>query len=133
MDRLTEGGGQQCSVLFMSLPGPPEVEHVLKAADGVLEGARKGTVVFDLSSSSPAVVRRLAQEALERGVTLLDSPVSGGVSGAEKATLAVMVGGDRAAFDAHRELLGAIGANVFHLGDPVWGCVVKLMNNLIAL
>jgi 3-hydroxyisobutyrate dehydrogenase-like beta-hydroxyacid dehydrogenase len=66
-------------------------------------------------------------------VTVLDAPVSGGVSGAEAGTLAVMVGGDRAAFDAHRPLLDAIGANVFHLGDVGAGSVAKLMNNMIAL
>jgi 3-hydroxyisobutyrate dehydrogenase-like beta-hydroxyacid dehydrogenase len=78
-------------------------------------------------------VRRLAALAADHGVTLLDAPVSGGVGGAEKGTLAVMVGGERAAFEAHRELLGAIGANVFHLGPVGAGSVVKLMNNLIAL
>lgn len=125
--------GEQCEVLFTSLPGPPEVEQVLLAEDGVLAGARPGTVIFDLSSNAPSVVRALAAKARAQGVTLLDSPVSGGVTGADKATLAVMVGGDRAAFDEHRPLLDAIGANVFHLGDVGAGAVVKLMNNLIAM
>jgi len=124
---------EQCRVLFMSLPGPPEVESVMTGPDGVLEGAGPGTVVFDLSSNSPTGIRALAARARERGVTLLDSPVSGGVGGAEKATLAVMVGGHKPAFDAHRNLLEAIGTNVFYLGDVGAGCTVKLMNNLLAL
>lgn len=120
-------------VLFTSLPGPAEVEHVLTAAAGILAGARRGLVYFDLSTNAPSVARRLAAVAAEHGVTYLDAPVSGGVSGAEQATLAVMVGGDRGAFDAHRPLLEAIGANVFHLGEVGAGCTAKLVNNLIAL
>jgi 3-hydroxyisobutyrate dehydrogenase len=124
---------EQCNVLFSSLPGPPEIQRVVLGADGVLEGARPGTVHFDLSSNSPVMARALAAEALARGVTMLDSPVSGGVGGAERATLAVMVGGDREAFEKHRGLLEAIGSNVFYLGESGSGSVVKLMNNLIAL
>jgi 3-hydroxyisobutyrate dehydrogenase-like beta-hydroxyacid dehydrogenase len=120
-------------VLFTSLPGPPEVEQVLSGRDGILSGARQGTVYFDLSSNLPSVARRLAAVAADRGVTYLDSPVSGGVSGAEQATLAVMVGGDRAAFDTYKPLLEAIGKNVFHLGDVGAGCTAKLVNNLIGL
>ena len=124
---------EQCAVLFTSLPGPPEVEQVVFGADGIVAGASPGTVLFDLSSNSPRVIRSIAARAQDHGITILDAPVSGGVSGAEKATLAVMVGGDRAAFDAHRPLLEAIGQNVFHLGDVGSGSITKLMNNLIAL
>jgi 3-hydroxyisobutyrate dehydrogenase-like beta-hydroxyacid dehydrogenase len=124
---------EQCRVIFTSLPGPPEVERVVLGPDGVLAGAAHGSVLFDLSSNAPPVIRRIAAQAADHGVTVLDAPVSGGVSGAEKATLAVMVGGERTAFEAHRELLGAIGANVFHLGPVGNGSIVKLMNNLIAL
>ena len=120
-------------VIFTSLPGPVEVEHVLTAADGILAGARPGAVYFDLSTNAPSVARRLARVAAERGVTYLDAPVSGGVQGAEQATLAVMVGGDRGAFDAHRPLLEVIGKNVFHLGDVGAGCTAKLVNNLVGL
>lgn len=121
------------AVVFTSLPGPVEVERVLTGPDGILAGARPGTVYFDLSTNAPSVARRLAAVAAARGVTYLDAPVSGGVSGAEQATLAVMVGGDREAFAAHRHLLEAIGANVFHLGDVGAGCTAKLVNNLIGL
>ena len=120
-------------VIFTSLPGPVEVEHVLTAADGILAGAQPGAVYFDLSTNAPSVARRLARVAAERGVTYLDAPVSGGVHGAEQATLAVMVGGDRRAFEAHRPLLEVIGKNVFHLGDVGAGCTAKLVNNLVGL
>lgn len=124
---------ERATVVFTSLPGPVEVEQVMLGKDGVIEGARPGTVVFDLSSNAPPAIRSVAARARERGVTVLDSPVSGGTSGAEKATLSVMVGGDRDAFERHRALLDAIGAHVFHLGDVGAGSVAKLMNNLIAL
>ena len=124
---------EQCGVVFTSLPGPPEVEAVALGPEGIFAGARPGTVLFDLSSNAPPVIRAIAERGCERGITVLDAPVSGGVSGAEKGTLAVMVGGDRAAFETHRALLDAIGANVFHLGDVGAGSAVKLMNNLIAL
>lgn len=123
----------QTGVIFTSLPGPAEVETVLTGPGGILAGAQPGTVYFDLSTNAPSAARRLAALAAEHGVTYLDAPVSGGVSGAEQATLAVIVGGDRATFDAHRPLLEAIGANVFHLGEVGAGCTAKLVNNLIAL
>lgn len=123
----------QTGVIFTSLPGPAEVETVLTGVEGILVGAQPGTVYFDLSTNAPAVARRLAAVARERDVTYLDAPVSGGVSGAEKATLAVMVGGDRAAFESHRPLLETIGANVFHLGNVGAGCTAKLANNLVSL
>lgn len=120
-------------LIFTSLPGPVEIERVLTGADGILTGARQGSVYFDLSTNLPSVARRLAAVATAQGLTYLDAPVSGGVVGAEKATLAVMVGGDRAAFDTYRPVLEAIGENIFHLGDVGAGCAAKLANNLIAL
>ncbi|HZU76220.1 MAG TPA: NAD(P)-dependent oxidoreductase [Dehalococcoidia bacterium] len=124
---------ERCELIFLSLPGPPEVRQVVLGEDGVLPAARPGTVIFDLSSNAPETVRDLARRASERDVTFLDSPVSGGTVGAERGTLAVMVGGDRAAFEAHRGALEAIGGNVFHLGDSGAGAIVKLMNNMLIL
>ncbi|MFN8556173.1 MAG: NAD(P)-dependent oxidoreductase [Dehalococcoidia bacterium] len=123
----------QSEVVLTSLPGPVEIEQALTGRDGILDGARQGLVYFDLSTNAPAVARRLALVAAERGVTYLDAPVSGGIPGAERATLAVMVGGDRAAFDAYRPVLDAIGSNVFHLGGVGNGCTAKLVNNLVSL
>ena len=120
-------------VVFTSLPGPVEIEQVLTSENGILAGARRGATYVDLSSNLPSTARRLAAVAASHGVAYLDSPVSGGVSGAEAATLAVMVGGDRQAFETCRPLLESIGSNVFHLGDVGAGCVAKLVNNLIGL
>ncbi len=119
--------------VFTSLPVPRDVEAVVLGEDGVLEGASSGSVVFDLSTNSPTVVRSLSQTCAERGVTLLDSPVSGGVYGAAAGTLAVMVGGDRETFERFEPVLGAIGSHVVYCGPVGNGSVCKICNNLLSM
>jgi 3-hydroxyisobutyrate dehydrogenase len=89
-----------------------------------------GSVYIDLSSNSPTLVRRLHATFAERGIALLDAPVAGGVEGASAATLSVMVGGDRDAFDRVEPVLKAIGTKVFYCGASGNGAIVKLCNNL---
>jgi 3-hydroxyisobutyrate dehydrogenase-like beta-hydroxyacid dehydrogenase len=120
-------------VIFSSLPMPHHVESVVLGPGGIAASARPGTVYFDLSTSAPDLTQRLAETLADTGVTMLDAPVSGSPPGAEAGTLAVMVGGDEAAFDAHRPLLECFGANVVHLGPVGSGLVAKLTNNLIAM
>jgi 3-hydroxyisobutyrate dehydrogenase len=120
-------------VVFTSLPGPADVDAVVMAKAGILEGASPGLVHIDISSNSPSAVRRLAGIEAARGVVFLDAPVSGGVRGAEEATLAVMVGGDAAAFEQVRPLLSTFGKNVFHIGEVGSGTLVKLMNNILSV
>src|SRR4051794_17723566 len=108
--------GAQCDVVFTSLPGPPEVEGVALGDDGLLAGMRPGSVYMDLSTNSPTVVRRLHDQFAERGVHLLDAPVSGGASGAKTGKLALWVGGDEDVFNQHRHLLDAIGDQVMYVG-----------------
>jgi 3-hydroxyisobutyrate dehydrogenase-like beta-hydroxyacid dehydrogenase len=119
-------------VIMTSLPMPRDVEAVALGADGIFGHARQGTVYFDLSTNAPGVVRRIAAQLRTKGITMLDAPVSGGVAGAEKGTIAIMVGGDRAAFDAHLPLLRSFGANVIHMGDLGTGTIAKLVNNMMA-
>ena len=118
-------------VVFLSLPGPREVEAVLEGADGVFAAIAGGATIVDLSTNSPTVVRRLADEATMQGVDFLDAPVSGGVRGARKGTLAVMVGGDATTFERHRPLFESIGDKVFHVGGVGTGNVAKLVNNTL--
>jgi 3-hydroxyisobutyrate dehydrogenase len=122
----------QCDVVFLSLPMPKDVEAVVMGADGVAAGAKKGLIIVDLSTNAPAVVKRLEKELAAKGIVFLDSPVSGGVDGAEAATLAVMAGGDKAAFDKVKPMLECIGKNVFHLGAIGTGSVAKLCNNMVS-
>ena len=119
--------------VLTSLPVPRDVEAVIAGEDGVLEGAGSGTVIFDLSTNSPTVVRNLHQVCAASGVTLLDSPVSGGTYGAAAGTLAVMVGGDRATFDRFESTLVAIGTHVVYCGDIGAGSVCKICNNLVSM
>ncbi len=123
----------QSEVVLTSLPGPPEVTAVLRGASGILEGAEPGLVCFDLSTNLPTTVKILAERAAEHGVTFLDSPVSNGVQGAIDATLAVMVGGDEAAFEKYKPVLECIGSNVFHMGELGMGALTKIINNMVGI
>ena len=116
-------------VVFTSLPGPPEVTAVATGANGLIHAMRPGTALFDLSTNSPAVVRRLHAEFAKRGVGVLDAPVSGGPSGAKSRKLAIWVGGDRALFDKHRPLLEAMGDQPYYVGPIGAGAVAKLVHN----
>jgi 3-hydroxyisobutyrate dehydrogenase-like beta-hydroxyacid dehydrogenase len=123
----------RCRIAMTSLPGPAEVEAVVRGEDGILAGARTGDVHVDLSTSSWAMVRRLAELEAHAGVSLLDAPVSGGAAGAAQGTLTVMASGERAAFERVEPALRALGKHVFHLGESGAGTLVKLANNAIFL
>jgi len=118
--------------VFLSLPMPADVERVVLSENGVLTAMKSGGIIVDMSTNSPTVVRSLAEKTQAKGVTFIDAPVSGGVRGARNATLAIMAGGDKAAYDKCEPLLKAMGANVFYCGDIGAGNVVKLVNNMLA-
>jgi 3-hydroxyisobutyrate dehydrogenase len=123
---------KQGDLVVTMLPSSSHVETVYLGAGGVLEGAAKGRLCVDMSTIEPAVSRRVAERLRERGVRFIDAPVSGGVVGAEKATLAIMVGGEEADLEHARPALAAMGANIIHVGPVGSGEVAKLCNNLIA-
>jgi 3-hydroxyisobutyrate dehydrogenase len=116
-------------VILTSLPGPPEVEAVALGKDGLLEGMRPGGAYFDLSTNSPATVRRIQAAFAARGCHMLDAPVSGGPRGAETGKLALWVGGDEAIFTKHRALLDAMGDQARYIGPIGAGSVAKLVHN----
>jgi len=115
--------------VFTSLPGPADVEAVALGADGLIHGMRKDAAYFDLSTNSPAVVRRLHAAFKEKGLCLLDAPVSGGPKGARTRKLALWVGGDRAVFDRFKPVLDAIGDQPYYVGPIGAGSVAKLVHN----
>ena len=123
---------QACNIVFSSLPGPREIEQVALGANGIIAAARPGLIFVDLSTNSPTVAKRVCAALAAQGVTMLDAPVSGGVAGAERGSLAVMVSGDAQAFDTCKPLLQHIGAHIFHVGEIGSGSVAKLVNNLLA-
>ncbi len=117
---------RQSEVVFTSLPGPPEAEAV---GAELLEGMRPDAAWFDLSTNSPTVARRIHARFAERGIAMLDAPVSGGPRGAKSRKLALLVGGERAVFDRFRPVLDAIGDQVIYIGPIGAGSVAKLVHN----
>ncbi|HMK67457.1 MAG TPA: NAD(P)-dependent oxidoreductase, partial [Stellaceae bacterium] len=116
-------------VVFTSLPGPPEVEAVALGADGIIHGLRNGGAFFDLSTNSPTVVRRISAAFAERGLHMLDAPVSGGPRGAKSGKLAIWVGGERAVFEKYKPLLDAMSDQARYIGPIGAGSVAKLVHN----
>ena len=121
-----------CDVLLTCLPADAEIEAALLGAGGALAALRPGGTLIELSTASPALMRRLAASAAARGVALLDAPVSGGTSGAEAASLAIMIGGDADALAACRPIFAAIGQHIYHVGPVGMGKVFKLCNQYLA-
>jgi 3-hydroxyisobutyrate dehydrogenase-like beta-hydroxyacid dehydrogenase len=119
-------------LVFASLPTPDVVREAVAGDEGVFAGSRVRTFV-DLSTTGAAVTEELARSAQERGIDYLDSPVSGGVVGAEARTLAVMASGAEETFERILPLLETFGGSVFHVGDrPGQGQIAKLLNNLLS-
>jgi 2-hydroxy-3-oxopropionate reductase len=141
VDALAAAGGRAAGsiaeavrgadVVATMLPDSPDVELVLAGEDGVLAQAAPGTLLIDFSTIEPGVARRLAAAAGERGLRLLDAPVSGGEQGAIAGNLSIMVGGDAGDVEAARPVLGAVGTTVVHVGPPGSGQTVKAANQLI--
>lgn len=123
---------EQSEVTFTSLPGPPEMEAVVMNENGVLAGTRPGSVFIDLSTNSPTLVRRIYKIFKDKGLDMLDAPVSGGVIGARTGRLAIMVGGDEAVYQRVKPVLDAFGDNVVYCGEIGAGSVCKLVHNCIS-
>jgi len=124
--------GSRTAVSFLSLPTPQTVMDVVNGSNGVLNGANSGHIIVDLSTTDPHTIQSLAINSHSKDVILLDAPISGGVIGAEKGTLAIMVGGDETAFHAVRPILSCLGKNIFYAGDSGKGASAKLVNNYLA-
>jgi 3-hydroxyisobutyrate dehydrogenase-like beta-hydroxyacid dehydrogenase len=108
-----------------------QVEAALLGEGGVFSGAKRGSIIAIHSTVHPRTVRRLAEQAAAKGLTLIDAEVSGGERGAIAKSLCYMVGGDKAAFEKCRPIFATSGANIFHLGDLGSGAITKLAHNLI--
>ncbi|WAL64223.1 2-hydroxy-3-oxopropionate reductase [Amycolatopsis cynarae] len=140
-DRLVRAGGRAAGsvaeavtgtdVVLTMLPDSPDVRGVVLGEDGVLAHAREGALLVDCSTIRPDVARELAEAAAERGLAMVDAPVSGGEQGAVEGTLSIMAGGTAEAFDAARPVLDAVGATVIHVGPAGAGQTVKAANQLI--
>ena len=108
-----------------------DVEQIILGERGLIHGAKRGTVIIDMSTSSPSATRRIADELAKHGVHMLDAPVSGGQIGATQGTLSIMVGGDAEIFDRVKPLFEILGTNIVHVGDHGAGQVVKACNQVV--
>ena len=118
-------------ILFLSLPGGPQVEAVIRGPDGVLEGGRQGLLVVDTSTAPVSLTRDLAGELAARGIDFADAPVARTRQAAQDGTLSIMVGGSRAIFDRLSPLLAHAATDITHCGPVGCGQVVKILNNMV--
>ncbi len=121
----------QASIVFVSLPGPPEVEGVCLGDDGLLAHMRAGSALVCLSTISLASCRRLDEAARASGVAFVDAPVTGAADGARDASLVLMVGASPEAFELVRPTLDVIGRRCFLMGEPPAGTATKLLTNML--
>ncbi len=122
---------QTVDVVFTSLPGPVQVEQVVLGPGGIAEAMAPGLVLFELSTSSLGLARKIHALFVERGCAMLDAPISGGPAGAASGDLALWIGGDRAIFDKHFALLTIVGKKSAYVGAIGTGIITKLAHNLM--
>jgi 3-hydroxyisobutyrate dehydrogenase-like beta-hydroxyacid dehydrogenase len=120
-------------MVITMVPNSSQVEEIVNGPQGILEGARKGLVIIDMSTIAPSTSRKLARIAADNGAHFLDAPVSGGSQGAVNGTLTIMVGGEHEIFEQARPVLEAMGKkeNIFYVGPHGAGEVVKIVNNIL--
>ncbi|WP_257784491.1 2-hydroxy-3-oxopropionate reductase [Serratia inhibens] len=121
----------QSDILITMLPNSPQVQEVALGKDGIIEGARPGSVLVDMSSIAPLASREISAALAEKQIAMLDAPVSGGEPKAIDATLSVMVGGDKAVFERCLPVMKAMAGSVVHTGEIGAGNVTKLANQVI--
>ena len=120
-------------IIITCVSDTPDVQEVILGQQGVIHGVRQGSLVIDMSTISPAVTRDLAAALGEKGVDMLDAPVSGGSEGAAKGTLSIMVGGQAEALQRALPVLQAMGQRITHVGPNGAGQTVKLVNQVIVV
>ncbi|WP_392552618.1 2-hydroxy-3-oxopropionate reductase [Orbus wheelerorum] len=120
-----------CDVIITMLPNSPHVKEVILGENGVIDGAKSGTTIIDMSSIAPLASREICTTVAKKGITMLDAPVSGGEPKAIDGTLSVMVGGDKAVFDKYYDIMKAMAGSVVYTGEIGAGNVTKLANQVI--
>jgi 2-hydroxy-3-oxopropionate reductase len=123
--------GASADVIFTIVTTGTDVEQVVLGKDGVIHGARAGSVLVDCSTIPPATARKVAAELAGMGVDMLDAPVSGGEAGAQAGTLSIMIGGRAEVFERMKPLLSLLGKTLVHVGESGAGQVAKAANQLV--
>ena len=122
---------EKSEVVITMLPNSPEVKEAVLGDDGVLDGAKAGMILVDMSSIAPLVSKEVGAKLAEKGVEMLDAPVSGGEPKAIDGTLSIMVGGKKEVFEQVEDILKVMGASVVLVGDIGSGNTTKLANQII--
>lgn len=125
------GLAAESDVVVICVRDTPDVEEILFGTDGIASGARRDLLVIDCSTISPAATRSFAARLADRGVHLVDAPVSGGSEGAQQGTLSIMVGGEAADVERARPILDAMGKTITHMGPAGSGQATKAVNQVI--
>jgi 3-hydroxyisobutyrate dehydrogenase len=120
-------------IIISCVSDTPDVEQVILGGRGVIEGANSGALVIDMSTISPQATQAIAAKLAERGVHMLDAPVSGGSEGAARGTLSIMVGGDAADVERAMPVFEAMGKTITHVGERSAGQTVKLVNQILVV
>lgn len=120
-------------VVFTMVTAGADVEAVVLGSQGIAAGAAPGLTLVDLSTISPRIAREVGRRLGERGVAMLDAPVSGGVAAAKSASLTIFVGGEESVFERMRPILACVGKSIFHMGSLGTGQVTKLANQIAQL
>ncbi len=120
-------------IIITCVSDTPDVEAVILGPEGVIHGAKAGSLVIDMSTISPQVTQEIAARLAEMGVAMLDAPISGGSEGAAKGTLSIMVGGDAAQVERAMPAFKAMGKAITHVGGPGAGQTVKLVNQILVV
>ena len=121
----------KCEVIITMLPNSPHVKAVVLGEGGIIEGAKPGTAIIDMSSIAPLASREISKVLEEKGIDILDAPVSGGEPKAIDGTLSVMVGGKKEVFDKNYDLLKAMAGSVVYVGEVGAGNIAKLCNQAV--
>ena len=143
MEPLLEAGAKKaksirdiaetCNIIITMLPDTPDVKKVLLGEDSVIEYAKKGTTVIDMSTISPSVTEEIAEKLEKKGINMLDAPVSGGPKMAEEGNLSIMVGGQKEVFEKCLPILECMGKTIVYMGPHGSGQIVKLCNQIICV
>ena len=143
MDELVKAGAiptkspkevaENADVTITMVSDSPDVEEVVLGPSGIIEGAKLGKVLIDMSTVSPQLEKKIAEKLSEKGMRMLDAPVSGGVSGANAGTLSIMVGGPKETFEDCTPILKTLGKMVTYMGESGMGQATKLCNQVICV
>jgi 3-hydroxyisobutyrate dehydrogenase len=122
---------READIVITCVSDTPDVEAVVLGENGIVQGAKAGAIVVDMSTISPSATRRMADRLAEKGIRMLDAPVSGGSEGAQKGTLTIMVGGEAEAVAQAMPVLSAMGKSITHVGPCGAGQLTKAINQVI--